>query len=91
MEIQDVSTIGMDTYLSRMMRELNMQLPDVFNQFPALYGDDISLQLSSIVARYYLANDNETKVNRRLASVRKSIEHVFVLHFNIFGLLSIPK
>ena len=52
--------------------EFNMQLPEAFNQLPALYEDGIFPQLSSIIARYSLGNDNESKVNKRLASVVKS-------------------
>ena len=82
---------GLDTYLSRLMREFSMELPAEFNQLPALYGDGIFPQLCSIIARYSLANKNEVRVNKRLASVRQSIEHIFALHHNIFGLFSIPK
>ena len=36
-------------------------------------------------------DENEQKVNRRLASGRQSIEHIFALHAKVFGLFSIPK
>ena len=82
---------GLDTYLSRLLNEFNMKLPAAFNQLPALYGDGIFPQLCSIIARYSMGNENEQRVNRRLASVRQSIEHIFALHTNLFGLFSIPK
>ena len=81
---------GLDTYLSSLFNEFNMRLAGAFNQFPAVYGDGIFPQLTTIVARYGLANQNEARVNRRLASVRQSIEHIFGLHHNTFALFSIP-
>ena len=74
-----------------LMREFSMELPEAFHQFPTLYGDGISPQICSIIARYSLANENGTKVNKRLSSVRQSIEHIFALHHNVFGLFFIPK
>ena len=82
---------GLDTYLSRLLNEFDMKLPAAFNQLPALYGDGIFPQLCSIIARYSMGNENEQRVNRRLASVRQSIEHIFALHTNLFGLFTIPK
>ena len=37
-----------------------------------------------------MAGENEDRVNRRLAGARQSIEHLFSLHYNIFGLFNIP-
>ena len=82
---------GLDAYLSSLFIENNMHLPAAMNQLPAVYGDGIFPQLNTIVARYGLGNQSEGRVNRRLASARQSIEHLFALHTNIFGLFSIPQ
>ena len=82
---------GLDTYLSSILREFEMEMPGAMGQFPAVYGDGIFPQLSTIVARYSLGNELEGRVNRRLASARQSIEHLFAIHTNIFGLFSIPQ
>ena len=77
---------GLDTYLSNLLREFSYILPDADNQLPAVYGDEIFPQLSTIVARF-LGNDLFTRrLNKRMAGVRQSLEHLFGLHFNIFKL-----
>ena len=81
---------GLDTYLTQLFNEFNLRLGDAFNQFPACYGDGIFPQLATIIARYAMADENEDRVNRRLAGARQSIEHLFSLHYNIFGLFNIP-
>ena len=60
------------------------------NQFPAVYGDGIFPQLSTIVVRYSTPDDNEGQINTRLDSVRKIIEHIFSFHKNTFTLFLIP-
>lgn len=82
---------GLDTYLAALFNEYNIRLPAALNQFPAVYGDGIFPQLATIVARYGLSNENESRVNRRLASVRQSIEHIFGFHSNTFELFNIPN
>ena len=79
---------GLDTYLSNLFTEFNMQMNNTFGQFPALYGDDVFPQLATIVARYATPNINEGRINVRLSSVRQSIEHIFALHKNVFNLFS---
>ena len=81
---------GLDRYLTSLFNEFNMRLIGAFNQYPAVYGDGIFPQLATIVARYRLPNENESRVVRRLASARESIEHLFGLHTNLFGLFTIP-
>ena len=68
-----------------------MKLAGAHDQFPAVYGDGIFPQLATIVTRYGMANENEDRVNRRLASARQSIEHLFGLHKNLIGLFNIPQ
>ena len=68
-----------------------MGLSAIGNQFPALYGDKIFPQLATIIAHYQLPNDIENRINRILASVRQSVEHMFCIHANIFELFSIPQ
>ena len=82
---------GLDAYLSSLFIEFNMHLPVVIDQLPAIYGDGIFPQLNTIVARYGLGNEAKGRVNCRLASVRQSIEHLFALHTNVFGLCPIPQ
>jgi len=82
---------GLDSYLVSLFTEFEMKLVGAYDQFPALYGDGIFPQLATIVARYGMPNENEGRVNRRLASARQSIEHLFGLHKNLFGLFSIPQ
>ena len=81
----------LDTYLSPIVREFDKEMPGAMGQLPAVYGDGIFPQLPTIVARYSLGNELEGRVNRRLASARQSIEHLFAIHTNIFGLYSIPQ
>ena len=82
---------GLDTYMTSLFNEHNIRLPASLSQYPAVYGDSISPQLATIVVRYGLSNKNELRVNRRLASVRKSIEHIFTFHSNTFELFNIPN
>ncbi len=81
---------GLDSYLSNLFTECDMKIGESFDQFPACYGDGIFPQLATILARYTMADESEQRVNRRLASARQSVEHLFSLHFNTFGLFSIP-
>ena len=37
-----------------------------------------------------MSNESKQHVNCRLASARQSVEHLFSLHYNTFGLFSIP-
>ena len=60
---------GLDTYLSSLFREFNMNIELAYNQFPALYGDGIFPQLSTIVARYSNATGDDDRLNIRMASV----------------------
>ena len=79
---------GLDNYLCGLFREFNSAMETALNQFPVVYGDGIFPQLSTIVARYSHPNCDETTINRRMSSVRQSIEHIFGLHkktFNLFG------
>ena len=61
---------GLDSYLSGLLSEFGKQLPGAYNQLPVVYGNRIFPQLASIIARYSLSNQNEDRVNRRLASAR---------------------
>ena len=85
---------GLDSYLSRLFSEFNMHLPDAHGQLPAVYGDGIFPQLSTIVARYQNEEDGHDDVHRRIntcmASVRESIEHLFSIHYHIFALFHDP-
>ena len=47
-----MNTSGLDAYLSQLFREYTIQMCDASNQLPAVYGDGIFPQLSTIVARY---------------------------------------
>ena len=82
---------GLDNYLTELFLELNMGMTAAYNQLPALYGDGIFPQLATIIARYNTPNENETRINRILASARESIEHLFALHANIFTLFQLPQ
>jgi hypothetical protein len=79
---------GLDTYLSALFREFNMHIVGAYNQLPALYGDGIFPQLATIVARYRTNNSDLHRINRRMASVRESIEHLFALHTETFDLFN---
>ena len=81
---------GLDTYLCALFREYDMSIDEAENQFPAVYGDGVFPQLSTIVARYSHPNIEQARINSRMSSVRQSIEHIFALHRNTFGLFSIP-
>ena len=61
---------GLDTYLISLFNEYNIRLPAALNQYPAVYGDGIFPQLATTVTKYGLSNENKSRVNRRLASVR---------------------
>jgi hypothetical protein len=65
-----------------------MRMSEAFDQLPALYGDGIFPQLSTIVARYSNAVNEERTINTRMSSVRESIEHLFALHESTFALFS---
>ena len=73
---------GLDNYLSSLFCELNITMINKFDQYPAVYGDNIFSQLATIVARYSSPNENENenRTNVHLSSMRQSIEHIFVLH-----------
>ena len=60
------------------------------NQLPAVYGDGVFPQLSTIVARYTNAIGIQSVINSKMSSVRQSIEHIFGLHKQTFNLFSIP-
>ena len=78
---------NLDSYLSNLFQEHNMNLPYLGNQLPAVYGNGIFPNLNTIVARMNDGDDvNSVRINRRMASVRQSIEHLFALHHNIFAL-----
>ena len=79
---------GLDTYLSSLFREFNMNIEQAYNQFPALYGDGVFPQLSTIVARFSNPSSDNDRLNVKMASVRQSIEHLFALHDQTFGLFS---
>ena len=81
---------GLDSYLSNLFNECNMRIGEAFNQLPACYGDGIFPQLATILARYTMTDESKQRVNRRLASARQSVGHLFSLHYNTFGLFSIP-
>ena len=80
---------GLDNYLPSLFREPNITLINVFDQFPALYGDGIFPQLATIVTRYSTLDENKHRINVRLSSVRQSIEHTFALYKNTFNLFDI--
>lgn len=82
---------GLDTYLSSLFYEFHLVIELAYNQFPALYDGGIFLQLSKIVARYGNPNCDEDQMNTRMASVRESIEHLFTLHDQTFGLSSFHR
>ena len=82
---------GLDTYLSTLFTEFNMELSAIDNQFLAVYGDKIPPQLTTPIAHYQLPSDNENSVKRLFASVRQSAEHKFSIYTKIFGLFSIPQ
>jgi hypothetical protein len=71
--------------------EFNKQIPAAGNQLPAVYGDGIFPQLGTIVARYNNASGIESVINKKMASVRQSMEHMFGLHKRTFNLFSIPN
>ena len=58
---------------------------------PAVYGDGVFSHLGTIVARYNNASGIESVINKKLATVRQSIEHIFGLHKRTFNLFSIPN
>ena len=80
---------GLDTYLSQLFQDNNMEIPEAGDQLPACYGDGVFPQLATIVARYSQPNVDQQRINSRMSSVRQSIEHLFVLHKNNFSLFSI--
>ena len=43
---------GLDTYLSALFRDNNMQIRDANNQLPAVYADGVFPNLATIVAPY---------------------------------------
>ena len=79
---------GLDTYLSSLFCKFNMNIEVAYNQFPVLYGDGVFPQLSTLVARFSNPTSDEDRINTRMASVRQSIEHLFALHDQIFGLFT---
>ena len=81
---------GLDTYLCTLFDEFDMQLVDAGNQYPALYGDGIFPQLSTIVARYASPDYYEDVINSRMAKVRQSIEHIFAQYRLMHFLFTIP-
>jgi hypothetical protein len=80
---------GLNTYLCTLFNEFDMQLVHADNQYPALYGDGIFPQLSTIVARYSSPDYYEDVINSRMAKVRQSIEHIFSHYKNMHFLVSI--
>ena len=79
---------GLDTYLSSLFCEFNMNIELAYNQFPALYGDGVFPQLSTIVARFSNRSSDNDRLNIRMSTVRQSIKHLFALHDQKFGLCS---
>ena len=79
---------GLDNYLSSLFCELNITMINAFDQYPALYGDGIFSQLTTIVARYSTPDENKNRMNVRLSSVRQSVEHIFTLHKDTFNLFN---
>ena len=75
---------GIDTYISTLFREFKMHIHDTYDQFPALYGDGIFLQLATIVTTYKKSHSDNSHTNLRTSSVRESIENLFALHTQIF-------
>ena len=58
------------------------------NQFPATYGDGVFPKLNVVVARMDNVGEMGQRINTRMASIRQSIEHLFALHHNLFGLFN---
>ena len=79
---------GLNNYLCGLFEEFGMRLDGASGQFPALYGDGIFPQLAAIVARYRIAGVMERAINRRMASIRQSIEHMFGCHHTMFRLFN---
>ena len=80
---------GLDNYFLSLFRELNVRMSTAFDQFLVVYGDDIFPQLVTIVTRYSSPDVNESRINVRLLSFRQSIEYIFALHKNTFGLFNV--
>jgi hypothetical protein len=82
---------GLDTYLSSIFREHNLQIVDADNQLPSTYADGVFPNLATIVARYSNGTEEQQRINTRMSSVRQSIEHLFALYHATFSLFSIPN
>ena len=60
---------GLDQYLTTLFDEFDMGGEGPGGQYPALYGDGIFPQLSTIVARYSAPDSDQDVINVRMASV----------------------
>lgn len=93
MRVSDSGLLNMsnlDTYLTKLFREKRMNMEGASNQLPAVYGDGIFPQLSTIVARFSSPLYVQNMINLRMSSVRQSIEHLFAYHKNTFNLFTNP-
>jgi hypothetical protein len=78
---------GLPDYLQEILRD--SELHYIYRngierqELPALYADGIFPQLVTIMARYRNPNELQGRVNRRLASVRQTIEHLSTRTFPI--------
>ena len=82
---------GLDSYLSTLFRDHDLQIADANNQLPALYADGVFPNLATIVARFSNGTERQQRINTRMSSVRQSIEHLFALHHQTFALFTIPN
>ena len=82
-----LNMIGLDNYISTLFRKFHMRIISAYNQLPALYGDVIFPQLSTIVTRHSIPHFEEDIMNLRILSVRESIKNLFALHKVTFGLI----